>query len=67
VENSFSINDVVHELKTQYPALEMVYVNQNMKLRSLNVKPDERIPALILPEENILGRDLKEFKTNFSF
>jgi len=39
VENVFSINSIVDTIKEIYPSLEMVFVNQNIKMRSLNVAP----------------------------
>jgi len=50
-----------------YPQLEMVFVNQNMKMRSLKVKPDERISGLRSLNHYSLFEELKEFKKQFSF
>jgi len=67
VSNTFTINEIVDELKLIYPELEMVFVNQNMKMRSLKVKPDERISELTSLNENSLYVMLKEFKKQFSY
>ena len=67
VENTFPIKEIVNELKLLYPSLEMIYVNQNMKMRSLKVKPDARFSDLTLIQKNILKTDLKNFKDDFSF
>ncbi len=67
VENSYSINHIVDELKGLYPDLEMIFANQNMKMRSLKIDPDERFEALTSIDKNILASDLKEFKEKFSF
>lgn len=67
VESSYRINDIVDELMKLYPGLEMIFVNQNMDMRSLRVKPDERLaPYMPLPRKE-LGIDLAEFKAQFSF
>jgi len=67
VESSYSINEIVDELKNLYPSLEMIFVNQNMGMRSLKVKPDERIdPFMPIPKKE-LAADLAEFKAQFSF
>ncbi len=67
VENTFTINEIVDELKKIYPDLEMVFVNQNMPMRSLEVKPDNQFAAFGLGQENSLESDLRAFKANFSF
>lgn len=67
IENTFTINEIVDELKKIYPALEMVFVNQNMPMRSLEVKPDNQFAAFGLNPENNLESDLRAFKANFSF
>jgi UDP-glucose 4-epimerase len=67
VSNTFTINEIVDELKLLYPGLEMVFVSQNMKMRSLKVKPDERISELSSLNQNGLYDKLKEFKEQFSF
>lgn len=67
VSNTFTINEIVDELKSLYPQLEMVFVNQNMKMRSLKVKPDERISGLRSLNHFSLFEELKEFKKQFSF
>ena len=67
VESSFSINEIVHELKGIYPKLDLIYVNQNMKMRSLNVNLDKRIEEFTLQGNDTLRKDLIDFKRNFSF
>ena len=66
VENTFSVNQIVDELKNLFPDLEMVYVNQNIKMRNLIVKPDDRIKELILGK-NKMKDDFMAFKNYFSF
>ena len=67
VSNTFSINEIVGELKLLYPELEMVFVNQNLKMRSLSVKPDQRISELSSFNQNTLYAKLKEFREQFSY
>ena len=67
VENTFSIHDIVDELKNLYSDLEMIYVNQNMPMRSLHVTPDERMQFLKLGDKSVLKSDLEEFRKAFSF
>lgn len=65
VENTFTVNDVVDELKFIYPELEMVFVNQSIEMRSLNVKPNTWYKSDISKE--VLRNDLKDFKSRFRF
>ena len=67
VENIFSINEVVDELRELYPKLEMTFVNQEVKMRSLKVKIDERVPKITSSEKPNLTQDLTKFKSHFSF
>tara|TARA_B110000495_G_C22554005_1_gene334842 strand:+ start:59 stop:295 length:237 start_codon:yes stop_codon:yes gene_type:complete len=67
VTNSLKINAIVDELRSLYPGLEMIFVNQNMKMRSLRVKPDERIPEVRSLDIKSLAVQMSEFKDQFSF
>ena len=67
VESSYSVNDIVATLKEIYPNLELTYLTQNIKMRSLKVKSDFRISDLNTFKETNLKNDLTEFKTYFSF
>jgi UDP-glucose 4-epimerase len=67
VESVFSINEVVDELRELYPELEMTFVNQEVKMRSLKVNIDERITNSASSAKLNLAQDLAEFKNHFSF
>ncbi len=67
VESSYSVNDIVATLKEIYQNLELTYLTQNIKMRSLKVKSDSRISDLNTFKETNLKNDLTEFKTYFSF
>lgn len=67
VESSYSVNDIVAMLKELYPDLELTYLTQNIKMRSLKVKPDSRISELNTFKVTNLKNDLINFKTYFSF
>lgn len=63
VENVFSINEIVDTLREIYPSLEMIFVNQNMKMRSLNVAKY----TIIEDDKPTLKDDLINFKQKFGF
>jgi len=52
-------------LRKIYPELEMLFVNQNMEMRSLSVQQDEQFEELALADN--LYQDLLEFRDRFSF
>ena len=50
-----------------FPEMEMLFVNQNMKLRELKLEFDTRINALADFRKNALKEDLLDFKKQFTF
>ncbi len=67
VEDTLEINYIADTLKEVYPELEMLYVNQHLKLRELKVKPNAAINAMINIEVRTLKQVLTEFKKAFAF
>ncbi len=65
-EYNLSVNDIVDEIKLLYPDLEMIFVNQHMKLRGLAVESDARINVFNV-EKNELKAALLPFKKEFTF
>lgn len=65
-EENFTVNDIVDVLRELYPTLEMIFVNQHMKLRGLQVAKDERLSSLNLTKTN-LTESLTNFKREFTF
>ena len=66
-ESTFSINEIIDVIKDIYPEMEMLFVNQNMKLRELIIEFDNRLSALANFQKNALKEDLSDFKTRFTF
>ncbi len=66
-EDALSINHIADTIHAIYPDLEMIYINQNMKMRQLRVKVDERINKLTnIPMRN-LQEVLEAFRGHFTF
>lgn len=63
VENVFSINEIVDEFRKLFPTLEMLFVNQNLQMKSLNVAPNLFLPSAFIS----LEEDLWLFKKKFTF
>jgi UDP-glucose 4-epimerase len=66
-ESTFSINEIIDVIKDIYPKMEMLFVNQNMKLRELKIEFDTRLNLLANFQKNALKEDLTDFKTQFTF
>lgn len=67
VENSFTINEIVDTLKEIYPELEMLYVNQDMHMRSLHVAKEDTSLLGSAINSSALLEDLKDFKERFVY
>ncbi len=61
VENNYSILEIADELKSLIPEMEMLFVNQHLKLRNLEVRPDKIINQLIMHDRNQLSTEIKHF------
>ena len=68
VDKNYSILDIVDALKTLYPLLEFIFVNQHLSLRDLKVSPESKLRDYIMYTNEIgLKAELQEFKRRFSF
>jgi len=68
VDKNYSILEIVDALKSIYPLLEFIFVNQHLSLRDLKVSPDSELRKYIdYVNSNNLKSDLSEFKKRFSF
>lgn len=63
VEHNYSINDIVEVLKELYPDLEMIFINNNMKLRELKVSVENDVDGQLA----LLKQRLTAFKEAFTF
>lgn len=61
VEHNFEVNQIVEVLQELYPDLEMIFINNNMKLRELKVKAEQENGL------EVLRTRLKAFKDEFTF
>lgn len=67
VEHNFSINDIVEVLRELYPELEMIFINNNMKMRELMVDTSAGNLANNSDSIDVLRERLAEFKREFTF
>ncbi len=65
-EENFTVNDIVDAIKELYPSMEMIFVNQHMKLRGLLVEKDARLERLNI-KKTVLADSLSQFKKEFTF
>ena len=62
IDKNLQINELVDNIKTIYPNTELLFVNQHLKLRNIELDIDNRIEAICTyPDTDILTQ-LKEFK-----
>lgn len=66
VEHVMSVNDVAQSLHEIFPEMEMLFVNQHMKLRQLKVKANSEINKRFQRQDSF-AEELLEFKEQFSF
>jgi len=67
VEHNLSINDIVEVLRELYPEMEMIFINNNMKLRELKVDTSDGNLILDRSDVDLLRKRLAAFKKEFSF
>ncbi len=67
VDRNLAIGEVVEVLREIYPQLEMLFVNQQMKMRELKVMESPELNALFSDTNQKLIDELIEFKAAFSF
>ncbi|HYG49603.1 MAG TPA: NAD-dependent epimerase/dehydratase family protein [Flavobacteriales bacterium] len=66
INENLTVNEITDSLRTIFPDLEMLFVNQHMKLRGLQVEPDVRIEKLAI-DRKPLPELLTDFKKEFTF
>ncbi len=64
--HSMTILELTNAVKKLYPNLEMVFVNQHLKMREIKVKPSLLLDRYLPPLKPI-NEELKEFRSHFSF
>ncbi len=67
VDKNLSVLEISDVLKTIYPSLEMIFVNQHLKMREIKVERDKRINQLVTRKEQSLLEELQSFKKVFAF
>ena len=65
VENSYSILDIADEFKSIIPNMEMLFVNQHLKLRNIEVEADNKLNQLIKTDRTNLNGMLNNFIERF--
>lgn len=67
VEHNMAIGEVVEEIRKFYPDLEMLFVDQQMKMRQLQAKPSETLMSLIDLNAPSFSQELEDFRKSFTF
>lgn len=67
VDRNLAIGEVVEALRQVYPNLEMLFVNQHMKMRELKVEASAELKKLFTSKEKTLSEQLQKFRDAFTF
>ncbi len=67
VEDNLTISHIAETFKNIYPDLEMLFINQQLKMRELKVKPNTELNSLTDIPVRTLYQVLSEFKKAFTF
>lgn len=67
VEDNLTINQLADTFKEIFPNLENIFINQQLKMRELKVKPNPKINALTSIPNRTLLDVLSAFKKEFTF
>lgn len=67
VDKNLAVGEVVKELREIYSDLEMLFVNQHMKMRELEVEGSIELSELFSDNTKTLQDELREFKEAFTF
>lgn len=65
VEENYSILDLADIFKQHIPEMEMLFVDQHLTLRNLEVQTEERINSLITGKTKGLSNNIKDFLNRF--
>jgi len=65
VDRVMPILDVASAIQELYPDMEMLYINQHMKMRELVVKPDEAVLSLIQTSKLTFKQELEQIMKRF--
>ncbi|NNC82496.1 MAG: SDR family oxidoreductase [Flavobacteriales bacterium] len=67
VEMNLKVNEIAQTLKNIYPEMEMLFIDQNMKMREIQIRTESQL-APWTPRTSVdLEKDLIEFRDHFSF
>jgi len=67
VDKNLSVLDVVDTIRELYPSLEMIFVNQHLKMREIQVEKDPNALKLVELKDRSLIDELSDFKRMFTF
>lgn len=67
VEHNMTISNLVEQIKQLYPNLEVLSINHNMPLRSIQIKTPCKITETIQWQDKKFIDELKELKEQFNF
>ena len=67
VEHSMSINDIVQEVNSLYPRLDVIHANYNIRMKDVTTQVPCRIFSQVSLPQVSFREELLQFKSRFSF
>src|SRR5690554_6921810 len=67
LDKNLAIGEVVEAIRELYPDLEMIFVNQHMDMRELQVEASPEMSALFAHNKSSLKEELEDFRKKFVF
>ena len=67
VDVNLAVGEVVESVRQLYPDLEMLFVNQQMKMRELKVEGSAALKSLFPKKNDDLTEELRNFQKAFTF
>lgn len=64
-EHNLTVNDVADTLKSIYPGLERLYINQHLKMREIAVEVPVKLQQYLPLPQKSFEEEMKEFKAEF--
>lgn len=67
VDRNLTINEIAEAVQTLYPGMEVMYINQHLDLKELQVSPESALHQYISLPSTAFKEELKAFKQHFAF
>lgn len=67
VDRNLTVNEIAETVQALYPGLEVMYINQHLDLKELQVAPESKLYEYLRLPETQFKEELTNFKQHFAF